>query len=105
MFVFYYCWRRGRESRLAREAETGKDGSSDDRSAEVSSEESDDEVDEAKPAAVQQDSAEAVASKVRQDIAGSANKDKEDVLDQSQPSEVPLPDSQKGEKGEKDADL
>lgn len=68
MFVFWYCHKRGKESRLAREAEAGK----------VEGDEEDGDFDES-------DSDEG------KDVVGEPGNDKADILNQKSPSEVPLP--------------
>merc|ERR1712070_309559 len=72
MFVFWYCHKRGREVRLAREADAEKEGEGyeEGRSAEVSDEETDQSSSDEK-----------------------TRSEKDDVLNQSEPSEVPLPDN------------
>ncbi|KAI6900142.1 hypothetical protein D0869_09373 [Hortaea werneckii] len=81
MFVFWYCHKRGREVRLAREADVEKEGEGyeEGRSAEVSDEESDQSSSDEK-----------------------TQNGKDDVLNQSDPSQVPLPDNDAGER-EKEA--
>lgn len=132
MFVFWYCHKRGKEARLARETGTGKEGEAaaedGDIEVEVTDEDEAEEEDEKGSAAnkgepesatKQEDSAEAVSAEAEKDAPGDvgahesaakqddsagavsnkAEKDKDAVLDQSAPSEVPLPDQEKGEKG------
>lgn len=81
MFVFWYCHKRGREVRLAREADAEKEGEvyEEGRSAEVSDEESDQFSSDDK-----------------------MQSEKDDVLNQSEPSQVPLPDNDADER-EKEA--
>ncbi|KAI6855737.1 hypothetical protein KC338_g455 [Hortaea werneckii] len=72
MFVFWYCHKRGREVRLAREADAEKEGEGyeEGRSVEVSDEEIDQSSSDEK-----------------------TRNEKDGVLNQSQPSQVPLPDN------------
>lgn len=88
MFVFWYCHKRGREVRLAREAEeAGVDGE-DVLEVEVSSE--DEELEEA-------------VDELEKEVEKQA-----DVLNQPDPTEVPLPVQNEQEKtveGEKKATL
>merc|ERR1711915_359968 len=81
MFVFWYCHKRGREVRLAREADAEKEGEGyeEGRSVEVSDEEIDQSSSDEK-----------------------TQNGKDDVLNQSDPSQVPLPDNDAGER-EKEA--
>ncbi|OTA38510.1 hypothetical protein BTJ68_01699 [Hortaea werneckii EXF-2000] len=81
MFVFWYCHKRGREVRLAREADAEKEGEGyeEGRSAEVSDEETD-----------------------QSDFDEKMQSEKQDVLNQPEPSQVPLPDNDADE-GEKEA--
>lgn len=99
MFVFWYCHKRGKEVRLAREAEAGhiEEGEED---AEVtdSADGSDVEqmVEELEKVDEQQ--------KEEEGAQGADEKAKEDVLNQDAPSDVPLPEKEaetKGEEGEK----
>ncbi|KAI7605275.1 hypothetical protein KC346_g11099, partial [Hortaea werneckii] len=77
MFVFWYCHKRGRETRLAREADAEKEGKGyeEDRSAEVSDEES------GQPSSDEK-----------------TRNEKDGVLNQSEPSQVPLPDNHADER-------
>ena len=77
MFVFWYCHKRGREVRLAREADAEKEGEGyeEGRSVEVSDEETDQSSSDEK-----------------------TRDEKEDVLNQSEPSQVPLPDNDADER-------
>lgn len=69
MFVFWYCHKRGRETRLAREAEVASmDGDDDDEENDVSDTDEDDVK----------------------------TKKMDELLSQSNPSEVPLPKSDTG---------
>lgn len=79
MFVFWYCHKRGREVRLAREAEAA--GGEDDDALEV--EVSDDEDEEL----------EGEVTELEKEI-----EEKADVLKQPDPTEVPLPDQSHEEK-------
>jgi hypothetical protein len=81
MFVFWYCHKRGREVRLAREAEEGQ---------------GDDENEDALDVEVSDEEDERVAQEVEElekEIEEKAN-----VLDQPDPTRVPLPDHDQGEK-------
>ncbi|KAK5128493.1 hypothetical protein LTR85_003161 [Meristemomyces frigidus] len=116
MFVFWYCHKRGKEARLAKEAEAGKEGETvaedddgefeaevtDEEEAEGEAEEKTaDEPAEGKPAegepesaAKQEDSAEAVSE--------TAEKTKEEGIGKSEPSEAskaPASDKDQGQKG------
>lgn len=81
MFVFWYCHKRGREVRLAREAEEGQEDGEDDDALEV---EVSDEEDEKVAQEVEE---------LEKEIEEKAN-----VLDQPDPTQVPLPDQDQGEK-------
>merc|ERR1711939_1245868 len=72
MFVFWYCHKRGREVRLAREADAEKEGEGYEEggSVEVSDEETDQSSSDEK-----------------------TRNEKEDVLNRSEPSQVPLSDN------------
>ncbi|KAF2769579.1 hypothetical protein EJ03DRAFT_327182 [Teratosphaeria nubilosa] len=91
MFVFWYCHKRGKESRLAREqAALGEDGT-----GEKGEEEGEDEDFEAS-----EDDDEDEEEMVEGTTAGEKSAEaKNDVLGQPEPSEVPLPDKAQGEKG------
>lgn len=90
MFVFWYCHKRGKQVRLDRETKASKaseagekeefDGSDFDAS---DSEEG--EVD---------DAAAKIAAAVKND-----SSEKNDILNQPEPAQVPLPDTDKGENG------
>lgn len=89
MFVFWYCHKRGKETRLAKAAEgeaqeiEAKDGDEDaddgdDIEVEYTDEEAGDE--------------DAAAEKIAEGVA----KDIQETLQQPEPAEVPLPDASKG---------
>lgn len=89
MFVFWYCHKRGKETRLAKAAEgeaqegEAKDGGED---ADDGDDIEVDDTDEDTP----DDNAAAEKS------ADGAAKDLEDTLQQPEPADVPLPDNDKG---------
>lgn len=81
MLTFWYCHKRGKETRLAREQEQGtldgatQEGDDDDMEVEVSDEDDDEKVET-------EDSADA----------------KNDILNQAHPRDIPLPDDTEEEK-------
>ena len=83
MFVFWYCHKRGKEVRLAREAAEGQEGEEDVLEVEDSDEDDAEEAEEP-----QMD-----LEKLEKDV-----DEKADVLNQPDPPEVPLPE-QGTEKG------
>ncbi|KAK5131109.1 hypothetical protein LTR08_001327 [Meristemomyces frigidus] len=110
MFVFWYCHKRGKEMRLAKQAEArekGEEVPDDEEEGELEVdatdedeppeyegvEEKDGAAAESKPAsaAKQEDSAEAVSE--------TAEKAKEEVVDKSEPAEAPVPEQSDGAKG------
>ncbi|KAM0721247.1 hypothetical protein Q7P37_003535 [Cladosporium fusiforme] len=99
MFVFWYCHKRGKQVRLDREAneanEKGgeRDAANDDDGSDFDASDSDEgDVGGA---------AEQIAEAVKQDWGNDAQggKSKDDILNQPEPAQVPLPDTDKGEKG------
>ena len=80
MFVFWYCHKRGREVRLAREAEEGQGDGEDEDALEVEVSDEDEELAQE-------------VGKFEKEIEEKAN-----VLGQPDPTEVPLPDQNQGEK-------
>lgn len=108
MFVFWYCHKRGKEARLAREAEAGKEGEvigeeddgefdaevTDEEEADVESGEKKAEEPaegESKSATQQEDGAEAVSEV--------AKKAKDGLPEKSESSDTTAPDDETGEKG------
>ncbi|TKA26172.1 hypothetical protein B0A50_04669 [Salinomyces thailandicus] len=93
MFVFWYCHKRGREVRLAKEGEEAGE-QVEEASEEGEDVEASDDTEDEKAGQDQEetmDSAEAAG--------GQTEKAGDDVSKQPQSSEVPLPDKAKGEKG------
>ena len=102
MFVFWYCHKRGKEVRLAKEKE-GTEGVvvEEDEDGEIEVEVTDEEG----PEEEQEDEEAEGAAEDNQTEAGPGEKtenqseSKNDVPDQPEDSEVPVPDKDKGEKG------
>lgn len=92
MFVFWYSHKRGKQVRLARESAESQANEADSKEAHDGSDydatDSDDE-------GVIDDAAEKIAEAVKAD----STESKDDVLNQPEPAQVPLPDAEKGEKG------
>ncbi|KAK4495793.1 hypothetical protein PRZ48_013061 [Zasmidium cellare] len=89
MFVFWYCHKRGRETRLAKDAE----GEAQEGEAKEAGEDEDDddiEVEYTDEEAAEEDAA-------AEEIAEGVAKDLEETLQQPAPSEVPLPSSSQGQ--------
>ena len=90
MFVFWYCHKRGKQVRLDRESEASK-------AAEAGEKEESDGADfdasDSEEGEVD-DAAEKIAAAVKND-----STEKDDILNQPEPAQVPLPDTDKGEKG------
>jgi len=106
MFVFWYCHKRGKQVRLERE------GAAAGASGDATAEEDDEDLEVTDSDEGEEGAAEAVAEKIASDVkeeTGAAEagdgKAKDDLLNQAEPSQVPLPDVEKGEKGEKGAKL
>jgi hypothetical protein len=95
MFVFWYCHKRGKQVRLDRETEAGEAGKTDDAEAEGGS---DFDATDSEDGGDVDDAAEKIAQAVKNDSAESSGA-KDDVLNQPEPAQVPLPDAEKGEKG------
>jgi hypothetical protein len=93
MFVFWYSHKRGKEVRLARESVESQANSAD--SKEETHDGSDYDATDSDEGEID-DAAEKIAEAVKADSTESA---KEDVLNQPEPAQVPLPDAEKGEKG------
>lgn len=102
MFVFWYCHKRGKQVRLERE------GAAASALGDVTAEEEDDDLEVTDSDEGEEGAAEAVAEKIASDVKGEngaepgdegEGKAKDDLLSQPEPSEVPLPDAEKGEKG------
>lgn len=92
MFVFWYSHKRGKEVRLARE-------NADSQAREVDSKEehdgSDYDATDSDDEGGIDDAAEIIAEAVKAD----STESKDDVLNQPEPAQVPLPDTEEGEKG------
>lgn len=99
MFVFWYCHKRGKQVRLDREANEANEKGGEQATGEdfegSDFESTDSDEGEVGGAAAQ--IAEAVKKDRGNDVQG--EKSKEDVLNQPEPAQVPLPDTDKGEKG------
>lgn len=100
MFVFWYCHKRGKQVRLERE------GAAASASGDATAAEEDDDLEVTDSDEGEEGAAEAVAEKIASDVKGetgaaqeSESNAKDDLLTQPEPSEVPLPDAEKGEKG------
>lgn len=91
MFVFWYSHKRGREVRLARE-------SAESQANEAGGKE---EHDGSDYDATDSDEGETddLAEKIAEVIKADSTESKEDVLNQPEPPQVLLPDTEKGEKG------
>lgn len=91
MFVFWYSHKRGKEVRLARE-------SAESQANEAGSKE---EHDGSDYDATDSDEGEVddLAEKIAEAVKADSTESKEDVLNQPEPAQVPLPDTDKGEKG------
>ena len=93
MFVFWYSHKRGKEVRLARESAENQANEAENKEAHEGSDydatDSDDE------GGMVDDAAEKIAEAVKAD----STESKDDVLNQPEPAQVPLPDAEKGEKG------
>lgn len=89
MFVFWYCHKRGKQVRLDRETEASK-------AAEAGEQEefdgSDFDASDSEEGEVD-DAAAKIAAAVKND-----SSEKNDILNQPEPAQVPLPDADKGEK-------
>ena len=94
MFVFWYSHKRGKEVRLARESEACKANEAENKEEHDGSDYDATDSDEGEADIVAEKIAEAVK-------ADSTEESKEDVLNQTEPVQVPLPDAEKGEKGAK----
>ena len=92
MFVFWYCHKRGREVRLANEAGAGKEGETPEEGGSVEVSDVDDSEGEEEENTTE-------TAKSAQAAGEEAGKAKHDTLNQPEPSQVPLPDTRKGEKG------
>lgn len=89
MFVFWYCHKRGRETRLAK-ASTAVEGESKDVDGANDEDDDDDIEDEYSD----EDAAEKDAS--ADEIAGGVAKDLLETLEQPNPADIPLPEGSKG---------
>lgn len=101
MFVFWYCHKRGKQVRLDREKATEaelKEGAENDEEEEEQYAGSDFEATDSDEGD-SNDLAEKIATAVKNDQAESSAQSKNDILNQPEPSQVPLPDNDKGEKG------
>lgn len=95
MFVFWYCHKRGKQVRLDREKASeaeAKEGEEEGEYVGSDFEATDSDEGDSSYAAEQ------IANAVRNDRADTADS-KDDILNQPEPSQVPLPDTDKGEKG------
>jgi hypothetical protein len=92
MFVFWYSHKRGKEVRLARESAESQ--AHDAESKEEAHDGSDYDATDSDEGEID-DAAEKIAEAVKAD----STESKEDVLNQPEPAQVPLPDAEKGEKG------
>jgi hypothetical protein len=95
MFVFWYCHKRGKQVRLDRETEAGEAGEA--SKTDEAEGGSDFDATDSEGGDVD-DAAEKIAQAVKNDSAESSGA-KDDVLNQPEPAQVPLPDAEKGEKG------
>jgi hypothetical protein len=92
MFVFWYSHKRGKEVRLARESAESQANSAD--SKEEAHDGSDYDATDSDEGEID-DAAEKIAEAVKAD----STESKEDILNQPEPAQVPLPDTEKGERG------
>lgn len=94
MFVFWYCHKRGKQVRIDRENEASKtdeaEGKEEYGGSDFDASDSDEGDDD--------DAAAKIAAAVKNDSTEKP-KSKEDILNQPEPSQIPLPDTEKGEKG------
>ena len=91
MFVFWYSHKRGKEVRLERESAASRSNEGEskeeyDGSDYDATDSEEGEVDDA-------------AEKIAEAVKADSTESKEDVLNQPEPAQVPLPDTEKGEKG------
>ena len=97
MFVFWYSHKRGKQVRLARESEASEASKANEADSKEEAHDGSDydatDSDEGEP----DDLAEKIAEAVKAD--STETESKEDVLNQPEPAQVPLPDAEKGEKG------
>ena len=93
MFVFWYCHKRGKEVRLAREAAEGQEGEEDILEVEDSDEDDAEKVEGSDEEAEEAEEPQEDLEKLEKDV-----DEKADVLNQPDPPEVPLPE-QGTEKG------
>ena len=91
MFVFWYSHKRGKEVRLARESAESQANEAGNKEEHDGSDYDATDSDEGEV----DDLAEKIAEAVKAD----STEGKEDVLNQPEPAQVPLPDTDKGEKG------
>ena len=91
MFVFWYSHKRGKEVRLKRESAASK----------ANEGESKEEYDGSDYDATDSDEGETddAAEKIAEAVKADSTESKEDVLNQPEPAQVPLPDTETGEKG------
>lgn len=89
MFVFWYCHKRGKETRLAKAAEG--------EAQEGEAKEGDDDVDDGDDIEAEYTDEEAAGDDAAAEkIAEGVAKDLEETLQQPEPAEVSLPDTSKG---------
>ena len=91
MFVFWYSHKRGKEVRLARES----------AESQANEAESKEEHDGSDYDATDSDEGEAddFAEKIAEAVKADSTESKDDVLNQPEPAQIPLPDAEKGKKG------
>jgi hypothetical protein len=92
MFVFWYCHKRGKQVRLDRELEAGEASKADEAEGGSDFDATDSEDGDADDA---DDAAEKIAEAVKNDSTESSGA-KDDVLNQPEPAQVPLSDTEKG---------
>jgi hypothetical protein len=91
MFVFWYSHKRGKEVRLERESAANK----------ANEDEAKEEYDGSDYDATDSDEGEAddAAEKIAEAVKSDSIESKEEVVNQSESAQTPMPDTEKGEKG------
>lgn len=98
MFVFWYCHKRGKQVRIDRENETKAKEAGEKEGAEDDFDGSDFDATDSDSGDVD-GAAERIVEAVKQDQAAGSGADKDKILNQPDPTQVPLPGTEKGEKG------
>lgn len=95
MFVFWYSHKRGKQVRLERESAESKTAEGESKEEYDGSDYDATDSDEGD----NDDAAEKIAEAVKNDSGEGTESSKADVLNQPEPAQVPLPGTEKGEKG------